>query len=364
MAVTSSSKWSCPTCTYNNWQSWSKCVLCGTSKPSDDVIPRTPVAKYRQQNPSWSKLGSSHLGGVGATLSPGSKCQDVNIASLVDASHGNTSTQQQVYKGSSKCKTKGKWVCGSCTYLNWPNTSQCTMCGVLRTRMTRNESPIWNEAGRMPSRSSESILRYASGVGAVGGAAVSVGGYSDVPLHPAKGKNGRHSNRGGQSVGENKKKWKCHRCTYENWQRASKCTMCMGPKTRTPSPPLSGTEDPAHMTPPLSSPHSVHSRSSQVHHPTPHLPATLPNSNASLIALSPVVSRAHPNSNDPCETHSNGSNANEPLSGSNMQPGKDILAESGSSSCRDRRISYGSDSHNSIPRQIQLKSDSDEVCMA
>ncbi len=371
MAVTSSNKWVCPTCTYNNWQSWSKCVLCGSTKPIiDDVIPRTPgVAKYRQQyNPGWSKLGTSMLpGGIGAPVSPATRSLDLNVSSTMDSSHINT--PQQVSKGTGRCKVKGKWVCVNCTYHNWPNTGHCTMCSAPRAKTIRNESPPRNEIGRTSSRTSDSILRYASGVGAVGGAAVGVDGYSDVPLHSGKSRNGRHNNRGGQGVSsDNKKKWKCQKCTYENWPKASKCTMCMRAKTRTPSPPLSGGDDSSPITPPPSSPQTLHSRSSS----SSSLPAMqvkpTTNSNTSLRALSPSVSRAHSNSRDLSEAHFNsneglGSNANDPTISSNMQPTKEIrLTESGSCSSRgDRHISYGSDHYNSLSRQIQLKSNTDEV---
>lgn len=358
MAVTSSSKWSCPTCTYNNWQSWAKCVLCGSSKPTDDVIPRTPVAKYRQQNSGWSKLASSLPGGVGASQFPGNKCLELNTASTVESSHGNIAP-----KGSAKCKTKGKWTCSGCTYLNWPNAGQCTTCGASRTRATRNDA-LRNEAGRTPTRSTESILLYASGVGAVGGEA-SVSGSCDVPLHSVKTKNGRHGNRGGQGVGGENRKWKCQRCTYENWPRTSKCTMCQGPKTRTPSPPLSssGTDDSTPLTTPPSSPHSLHGRlSSQARGPSPLLPTPNPgptlNSNTPLITTtSPAISRTHSNSNATCEANSGTGtdfNTNKPTSSSNMQPSKDIPTDPVSISARERR-------YNSIPRQIQLKSGTDEV---
>lgn len=346
MAVTSTSKWACPTCTYNNWQSLAKCVLCGSSKPVDEVIPRTPVAKYRQQNSGWSKLGSS----VGASQLPGNKGTELNTPTLVDSSsHGGTP------RSSAKCKTKGaKWSCVHCTSLNWSNAGQCTSCGTPRLRPTRNE------AGRPPNRSSESILLYANG--AVGGASVS--GSCDLPLQQsAKLKNSRHGNRGGQGMsgsGENKK-WKCQRCTYENWPRAPKCTMCLGPKTRTPSPPLSGAEGSAPRPPLLPSPHTLHSRA-QPHSPNSHSPSP-PNSNSSPTdtSTSPAVARAHSNSNDTCEANSNskdpalgvgGFNANK---GSNIPPGKDVLADPGAKSSRDRRISYGSNS--------RLKSDTDEVML-
>lgn len=359
MATTSSNKWACPTCTFNNWLSLPKCILCGSSKPIDEVIPRTPVAKYRQQNSGWSKLSSSHPGGTGPSQSPTNRGVEPNLPSAVDTSscHGsNVAT-----KGSTRCKTKGKWTCVSCTSLNWSNAGQCTSCGTPRPKSSRNEV-----GGRTPNRSSESILLYASG--AVGGASVS--GLCDVPLQhqsTKQMKNSRHGNRGGQAIGCENRKWKCQHCTYENWPRAPKCTMCLRPKTRTPSPPLGGTDDSAPSTPPLPLPHTLHSRA-QPPSPHPHSPVS-PNSNTASLAPpipSPALLRTQSNSNDTCEAHSNskdtevgaGINANKLGSGSNIAPAKDTPADTGTKVTRDRWISYGS---NSIPRHIQLKSDTDEV---
>lgn len=354
--MTSSNKWACPTCTFNNWQSLPKCVLCGSSKPVDEVIPRTPVAKYRQQNSGWSKLSSSHPGGMGPSQSPGNRGVEPNIPSALDSSscHGSNVAA----KGSTRCKTKGKWTCASCTSLNWSNAGQCTNCGTSRPRLSRNET------GRALNRSSESILLYASG--AVGGASVSGPCDGSLQHQSAKAKNGRHGNRGGQGIcGSENRKWKCQHCTYENWPRAPKCTMCLRPKTRTPSPPLSVAEDPAPGTPPLPSPHSLHSRA-QPPSPHPYSP-TPPNSNTTLLVAptpSPTLLREHSNSNDTCEGHTKdtevgaGFNSNKLASGCNIPPAKETAADAGTKTARDRRIS---DRYNSIPRQIQLKSDSDEV---
>lgn len=352
--MTSSSKWACPTCTFNNWQSLSKCILCGSQKPSDEVIPRTPVAKYRQQkNSGWSKLSPSLPGGGVGPLQPPSKHMEPNIPQAVDSSSTNSSNVTT--KGSAKCKTKGKWACVSCTSLNWSNAGQCTCCGTPRQRSARHE------IGRAPNRSSESILLYASG--AVGGASVS--GSCDVPFQQqaAKAKNGRHGNRGGQGIGggaENRK-WKCQHCTYENWPRTLKCTMCLRPKNRTPSPPLSGSEDSTLSATPLSSLHHGRGQPSspQLHSPTP------PNSNTIPAPTpSPALPRAHSNSNDTCEALSNskdteaGINANKLAAGCNIPSVVGAQADSGTKSVRERRIS---DRYNSTPRQIQLKSDTDEV---
>lgn len=87
-----------------------------------------------------------------------------------------------------------KWTCISCSYKNWPNATKCVMCN-----KRRNSANL--------SRSTEDVI------GAVGG--------------PANIE---------QSICEEQSKWKCSRCTYENWPRSSKCTICRSSKPT--SPPL------------------------------------------------------------------------------------------------------------------------------
>lgn len=383
MAVTCSTKWSCPTCTFNNWLSCSKCVLCGSSKPSDDddVIPRIPVAKYRQQNPGWSKLAPSSnppTGGTAGSQPPSSiLCLDLNTPSIFDSSpsvgsptsHAHGHTGQQAVKGTSKCKTKAKWACSSCTYLNWPNIGQCSMCDATHVKASRNE-----ESSRLsrssPSSSYESILGLVSG-GAVGGDSTTVG--SDVLVHhSSKARSGRNGNRGGGTGGtggEGKKKWKCQRCTYDNSTSINKCSMCTGPRTRTPTPPLAArAEDPA--MPPPTSPyiitHHRHRRrspptslSQAPHPPSPHLPSS---HITTSVTPTDCRSRSNNSSSDSCESGKiDKGSVNEAVSGSgsNITP-NELYVETGtgpSGGGRDRRVPHST----SLSRQIQLKSDTNEV---
>ena len=87
-----------------------------------------------------------------------------------------------------------KWTCVFCSYKNWPNATKCVMCNKRK-----------NSTGLC--RSAEDII------GAVGGA-------SNIEL----------------SSNEEQCKWKCLKCTYENWPRSSKCTLCHTVKPS--SPPL------------------------------------------------------------------------------------------------------------------------------
>lgn len=87
-----------------------------------------------------------------------------------------------------------KWTCILCSYKNWPNATKCVMCNKKRN-------------GTGLSRSAEDMIG-------------AVGGPTNTEL----------------ASSEEQCKWKCSRCTYENWPRSSKCTLCHSSKPS--SPPL------------------------------------------------------------------------------------------------------------------------------
>ena len=221
MAVTGISKWTCPTCTFNNWPSSVKCVLCGCSRPNE-VTPQWPVGKYHSPSTAWSKITQGCVGEATKTYSP-----EINYRNTI-SSEGQTHSNSH-HKGT-KCKTKAKWICGSCTYSNWTNAHQCTMCGAPKGKVVRGDPSTGGN--KNPNRSfsmSESILDYASNKGAVGGACLQDDHESQV--RPAKLK------KETKNVKSNfDKKWKCQQCTYENFYRSSRCIMCQSPRRRTPSP--------------------------------------------------------------------------------------------------------------------------------
>ena len=234
MAVIGTPKWACQACTYHNWSSATKCVLCSSPKPVE-IIPKSPPGRYRSQNltsttrPKTTCV-SSNYSMSGASYSPQIIC-DYPTSSSADTTGRNKAHSNETPK---------KWVCSFCTYSNWPNANQCTMC--RNSRSKRRYEPL--------SRSRESILDYASHVGAVGGAAYASGdenmhGSRDSPpVHTIKVKGGKNGNKLAANL-ENRatRKWKCHRCTYENWPRNLKCAMCQKPKRLSPSPPPSEHQD-------------------------------------------------------------------------------------------------------------------------
>ena len=210
MALTSAVNWDCPACTYFNWSSCPKCTLCGNPRPSD-VIPKSTIAKLKLQ--TQATLSRNKSGGNHATeASPTEK--------RPGPSSPNTSSNG------------GKWTCSACTYNNWPNATTCTMCGSTRSNERCFHQPLAKDSSRGVSRF-ESILDYASGSSGFLEASPSSIGVSKKKGQRQGSKSSPHHNDN-----RNSKKWRCSRCTYENWARSNKCVMCHTAKTRTPSPPL------------------------------------------------------------------------------------------------------------------------------
>ena len=173
-------KWNCPACTYLNWSSTVKCSLCGCGR-SGEAPPKATVAKiksYTQNSLSMTKSVSPHD------------------------------------KSSSPSDFHRPWTCSVCTYSNAGRTSVCPMC-----QSTRSSEDTHHQFHRSPLirdyavSSSSSVAR-----GAVGGTMISSDTTSD---HNVKK---HHKQR--HSSSSSSKRWKCVECTYENYLKSTRCTMC------------------------------------------------------------------------------------------------------------------------------------------
>ena len=406
MAVTGVQKWPCPTCTYNNWSSSVKCVLCGCSRPNE-ITSRASVVKYRSSPvQGWSNKLAHSQGSSGACLTQDIICADFNLPQSSALNTMDVHVQPHHHHKVSghshggKCKTKGgKWTCASCTFSNWPNAGQCTMCGTQRTRGGPKHDPIISAGGRSrgdhqgsrtSSHHSESILNYAtSGVGgAVGGAACHAGSLDEraapssssqdaLLIQPVATKSKQNSRNGKRISSQqqqadninNVKKWKCHQCTYENWPRAVKCIMCQLPRRRTPSPPLSGGEGerdttqfpPSSVTTPQQ---QAMSRLASLTTTSTTTTTTTHSPSSSSNSSSPIHSRSSSNSNEMLASVSQHRLSPEVSNGSPKAAGGVGGGGSGGSNGSSRLIGvYERENWGSleIVPSVQLKSDSDEV---
>ena len=306
-------KWVCPACSCHNNSSASRCTVCTSVRPAD--LLSVPAIRPRLKNIGTGAVVSSMASGAGVTSSdmiidPGytSRYRPTSIPLSIAGSSGSQGREGrgEMGGGGSGVSSSGgggaqsKWICSVCTYGNWPNSRHCTMCNSLR-RHPQLSPQVSGEAGLakravsgggsgsvgMGGRGAgigESILDYVprhvdfvTSPGAVGG-----GLYDETIRSPSaqlasptnhrvvvrvKKKSATDNNRSAQ------KKWKCSKCTYENWARAGKCVMCQSTKSKTPSPPMSDSES-------CHSPHPVSHR----------LPSSPSAENANSSATPPLSS--------------------------------------------------------------------------
>lgn len=213
-------KWPCEYCTYENWPASKRCTLCHAPRPpqliTDSVNEEQDI--YKMAALVQAK-NSDSCGGEGNS-------SGTNLA----ATSGGTSL---VSVGTGGNGSTNKWACAMCTFVNLPRSSRCTQCLSPRHKTS-------------PVQSSPSL--HSGNVGVV--TDVSVGGGNgrstpnrNPPSSPEAAKAINNDiNRVVATVGKSASstmpssqvcKWSCKVCTYENWPRSTKCTLCGTTRGRT-----------------------------------------------------------------------------------------------------------------------------------
>ena len=295
-------KWICQSCSCHNHSSSSRCTVCNTSRPTDLYYPAP------RQSPRLAGGGLSHPASLRASEA-GISSSDVIIdqsparyrpSSILPVMQGRDGRGEWGTSGGGPGAHQSKWVCFVCTYGNWPNSKHCTMCNALRRQHHKLSPQVGGDGvpGGVGSSGGnggggggggagvigDSILDYVprhldyvASPGAVGG-----GMYDEIRV-PHHSQHARDSTSNRSSAKPRKKssvdnrsgqrKWKCSKCTYENWARAGKCIMCQTTKNKTPSPPMSDSE-------------TSHSPNPATKHHHPSSPSENANSSSSLASLS------------------------------------------------------------------------------
>lgn len=188
-----SNKWSCEYCTYENWPATKKCVLCRAPKPPQFIDEDAPV-----EQDIYKMAPLVYPEGMGPC-----------------SSHTTSFMPQQ-----SAHDVSQKWMCQTCTYLNWPKSSKCTQCLYPRPSSTA-------AAAVSPTQPLSVDVNIAeSGVFT-----------KNSPSSPEAAKAiNNDKNRvvaaGIKSMQMLPNKWPCKSCTYENWMRSLKCILCGMPRLR------------------------------------------------------------------------------------------------------------------------------------
>ena len=162
-------KWPCEYCTYLNWPTAIRCVMCRAVKPSNlaacDVIDDS---------------GDGQL----------SRSSSDEIICPSEGAHQ--------YPSKKKSATDNKWPCPSCTYQNPSKSETCIICQERKPDAVRQRN-IENAESNFVS---ESNVRNDSNI-----------------------------DRKTKSLLKSSK-WPCPKCTFENWPKSPKCALCSTPKNK------------------------------------------------------------------------------------------------------------------------------------
>uniref|UniRef100_A0A336MV22 ubiquitinyl hydrolase 1 n=1 Tax=Culicoides sonorensis TaxID=179676 RepID=A0A336MV22_CULSO len=191
--TTEEKKWKCELCTYENCAKNLKCCMCQNKKNllNEDIFRLSPSSnRPTQQSPPL--VESTACGPF------------VNQQAIVaDLSETN------------------KWSCHACTYLNWIRATRCVQCGAKKAVDQHiQEKDIVNEQLKslkirdLESESDGTPRANSPAFGQCAGAKISPSADGTLPLSRSSSSN------------YNFNKWLCPMCTYENWPKSIKCSMC------------------------------------------------------------------------------------------------------------------------------------------
>ena len=205
-------KWTCRSCTYGNWPSTNRCVMCHLTAqnscrtspvPDLDISERGPDVIYNELSPSEEIICTNEKNGVTEkslkwncpTCSYSNWMKSVkcvmcfslkpNEFKLVESLRNIENNGDIKNCDSRKDKklislTKGhKWGCLKCTYENWPKASKCIICQHPKNKNYKDDNGKLNDRKyernvklkkktssprRSPPRSPNSVLRHSSNI--------------------------------------------------------------------------------------------------------------------------------------------------------------------------------------------------------
>ncbi|XP_068709319.1 ubiquitin thioesterase zranb1-B-like [Montipora capricornis] len=131
-------KWTCSSCTYENWPRSLHCSMCRASKLKS-------VKNGRHLEPGSSNKDVSRSG---SPKSPGL----VGSNGRLDSKTINNDKNRALVKNH-------KWTCPQCTYENWPKTQKCALCKCVKPAKTKNEEIFKNSSLENTKRPSTSKRR-------------------------------------------------------------------------------------------------------------------------------------------------------------------------------------------------------------
>uniref|UniRef100_A0A6B2EE42 ubiquitinyl hydrolase 1 n=2 Tax=Phlebotomus TaxID=13203 RepID=A0A6B2EE42_9DIPT len=207
MCDMSTEKWICEYCTYANFPSSIKCTMCKGQKPllSEDIF---------RLNPSPPPTG--------------------NLGTLIESSAlslSNSNLTSTASGPSSMHETRNKWICTICTYQNWPRAQRCSQCHTKRDADVQN---IQEQLKGLSIRRSDPDLVASNRSSPFGSATNLAASRANLSGNVAAARVSPSEGRQAQALAQ---KWLCFSCTFENWPKSLKCSMCGRGRETVATPP-------------------------------------------------------------------------------------------------------------------------------
>ncbi|XP_034485334.1 ubiquitin thioesterase trabid [Drosophila innubila] len=272
-------KWKCEICTYENYPSSLKCTMCQASKPllNEDIFRLSPA---QNTPPTIHDNYIAEEAAAGLPVEPTSTCFAQQPQPQQAQQQPQQQPQQQQPRQSNVADSE-KWACKVCTYLNWPRSLRCVQCCTKRggaameyagmsaitadkdsndcvdragealqaLRISGSDTEL-NARGGCQADSTESSNRQLIGAAASNSNRRNLSPSIDQQIcsnstHLNNLANTSHSQQQQQQLTNQHQqqqntsssgalqqkhcfvaKWACNSCTYENWPKSLKCSMC------------------------------------------------------------------------------------------------------------------------------------------
>lgn len=199
-------KWGCEYCTYKNWDAAKKCTICQAPRPLRFITETI------QSSP--------------------------DIYEVASLSSNRNETQDVMQKQNTD---SNKWSCDKCTYLNWVRSKKCVVCH--SPNPTTETVPVLAAALAPLSINTQTSMETCSNLQDRPNEAIcsSHDYVSNNRCSPGPSSNtSKNKTVAASSIMKTyQKKWVCKICTYENWPRTAKCTICGATRSPSVSPSLS-----------------------------------------------------------------------------------------------------------------------------
>ncbi|KAL8585894.1 hypothetical protein ACOMHN_019309 [Nucella lapillus] len=210
------SKWPCEYCTFNNWPASKKCTLCQAPRR-----PQLITDSVNDEKDIYKMAALAQTNNIICSGGEGSSNQDAM---------GSNSESRMMTASTGGGGGNNKWACVMCTYLNSPKATRCSQCLSLRQK----NAPVQSSSPVLASSANSltgSKCDADSGTGAPNSNSPSLPDLNSVNND---NKSVTTSSRSASSVmsASQGNKWSCKVCTYENFPRAARCTLCRTPRAR------------------------------------------------------------------------------------------------------------------------------------